>query len=63
MDCTTPLTEKICGWAVSLAAGGSDLADGTPNRINIHKPNGNALVNNRHTLMFSVHNSCHRTAN
>jgi hypothetical protein len=57
------LIEKICRRAVSLVAGGSDLADGTANRINIHKPNGNALVNNRHTVIFFVHNSCHRTAN
>jgi hypothetical protein len=48
MDNPTPLAGTICGRAFSLVAGGSDLADGTLNKINIHKPNGNALKISRH---------------
>jgi hypothetical protein len=48
MACIKPMIEKTCGRAVLSAAGAGDLADGTLNKINIHKPNGNTLKINRH---------------
>ena len=48
MDRIQSWTEKICGRAVPPVARGNDLADGTLNKANIHKLNGNALKISRH---------------